>query len=553
MADQKKTVEISPSYKLSSSDNPGTPLVSYSLTGSNYSTWARAMKNALQAKNKLGFFDGTLKKPDTSASEASHWTICNSMVIAWIFNSLDKSLQGSVAYAEDAKDMWDDLKDRFSQGNAPRVFQLKTELSLLRQDGLSVASYYTKLKTLWDELDDYSGTPACTCAAARDYVKKKETEKLYQFLMGLNAETFGTVRSQILNSDPLPTLSKAYSMVTQEERQRMVANGRDDRVDAAAFFANSSGKGSAKPTQGHRLKCDHCQKIGHDRESCWELNGYPENWEPRRGSRGRRGGRSAGGVHDAGRSSQQWTTRLVVIAHSAQAIDPLQSSTQMTPSFTNEQYQQLLALLNYQRKSPEQMSGKNFTHKDTVDWILDTGASMHMTGRLEYLNQPKRVEASHPIQLPNGRTVQAKMTGRNLTSKKPIGVGELRGGVYHLGRMAPVSAQKGWKLYDLDTQEVFVSRDVVFNEGKFAGFEADNESQPVVPLVFEEADAVNPISIDGPAAQPCPVPLVRSSTNELAYVPTKLQLADAFTKALGRDRFRFLLGKLGVIDIHAPT
>nr|CAD1822688.1 unnamed protein product [Ananas comosus var. bracteatus] len=219
MADQKKTVEISPSYKLSSSDNPGTPLVSYSLTGSNYSTWARAMKNALQAKNKLGFVDGTLKKPDTSAPEASHWTICNSMVIAWIFNSLDKSLQGSVAYAEDAKAMWDDLKDRFSQGNAPRVFPLKIELSLLRQEGLSVASYYTKLKTLWDELDDYSGTPACTCAAARDYVKKKETEKLYQFLMGLNAETFGTVRSQILNSDPLPTLSKAYSMVTQEERQ----------------------------------------------------------------------------------------------------------------------------------------------------------------------------------------------------------------------------------------------------------------------------------------------------------------------------------------------
>nr|CAD1821310.1 unnamed protein product [Ananas comosus var. bracteatus] len=38
-----------------------------------------------------------------------------------------------------------------------------------------------------------------------------------------------------------------------------------------------------------------------------------------------------------------------------------------------------------------------------------------------------------------------------------------------------------------------------------------------------------------------------------AYVPTKLQLADVFTKALGWDRFRFLLGKLGVIEIHAPT
>nr|CAD1834647.1 unnamed protein product [Ananas comosus var. bracteatus] len=84
-----------------------------------------------------------------------------------------------VAYAEDAKDLWDDLKD---------------------------------------ELDDYSRMQARTCAAAQDSVKKKEIEKLYQFLRGLNVEIFGTIRSQILNLDPLPTLRKAFSMVTQDER-----------------------------------------------------------------------------------------------------------------------------------------------------------------------------------------------------------------------------------------------------------------------------------------------------------------------------------------------
>ncbi|KAM1845504.1 hypothetical protein ACFX13_019802 [Malus domestica] len=38
-----------------------------------------------------------------------------------------------------------------------------------------------------------------------------------------------------------------------------------------------------------------------------------------------------------------------------------------------------------------------------------------------------------------------------------------------------------------------------------------------------------------------------------AHVSTKCQLADMFTKPLDQPSFRFLLGKLGVLDVHAPT
>ncbi|XP_020258252.1 uncharacterized protein LOC109834628 [Asparagus officinalis] len=38
-----------------------------------------------------------------------------------------------------------------------------------------------------------------------------------------------------------------------------------------------------------------------------------------------------------------------------------------------------------------------------------------------------------------------------------------------------------------------------------------------------------------------------------SYMPTDNQLADLFTKALGKDRLLLLLGKLGMYDIHAPT
>ena len=37
------------------------------------------------------------------------------------------------------------------------------------------------------------------------------------------------------------------------------------------------------------------------------------------------------------------------------------------------------------------------------------------------------------------------------------------------------------------------------------------------------------------------------------YVISPQQLADVFTKALGKEKFKQLMRKLGVIDIHSPT
>ena len=38
-----------------------------------------------------------------------------------------------------------------------------------------------------------------------------------------------------------------------------------------------------------------------------------------------------------------------------------------------------------------------------------------------------------------------------------------------------------------------------------------------------------------------------------SHVPTNAQLADSFTKALGQSQFTFLLRKLSICDLHAPT
>ncbi|KAK2982174.1 hypothetical protein RJ640_029077 [Escallonia rubra] len=73
---------------------------------------------------------------------------CNAVVLAWLTNVLAKELQGNATHAETAREVWKDLEERFTQGIAPRVYELKRAIVLLQQEKASVASYYGKLKSV---------------------------------------------------------------------------------------------------------------------------------------------------------------------------------------------------------------------------------------------------------------------------------------------------------------------------------------------------------------------------------------------------------------------
>ncbi|PKH69533.1 hypothetical protein CRG98_050100, partial [Punica granatum] len=271
-------------YVFAPSDGPGTQLISCKLNGRNYNTWSQAMQTALQAKNKLSFIEGKVAQPAEGELYHEQWITCNSMLVSWIFNHLDGELQNSVAGARNAKVLWDDLKERFSQGNETRIHQLKTAICLLRQDKRSVSEYYSKLKSLWDELELYLDLPACTCNAGLQIAAHKEKEKLHQFLIGLNPE-YSTIRSQILSMDPLPNVNKAHSMAAHDEVQRQIMLGREPNSEALGFAAKigndfrgfnpNSSRGENKPRG--RPFCDYCGRNGHYRATCYQLNGHPSS------------------------------------------------------------------------------------------------------------------------------------------------------------------------------------------------------------------------------------------------------------------------------------
>ncbi|CAL8161901.1 unnamed protein product [Prunus armeniaca] len=46
---------------------------------------------------------------------------------------------------------------------------------------------------------------------------------------------------------------------------------------------------------------------------------------------------------------------------------------------------------------------------------------------------------------------------------------------------------------------------------------------------------------------------IQSGMITTAYTPSSHQLADIFTKPLGRDSFNIIIRKLGVLNLHSPT
>nr|GEW06400.1 putative reverse transcriptase, RNA-dependent DNA polymerase, Gag-polypeptide of LTR copia-type [Tanacetum cinerariifolium] len=153
------------------------------------------------------------------------------------YHSHKKGIRDSVKYANTSSEIWSDLKERFGKESAPRAYELKKKITATRQEGSIVSTYYTRLRSLWDESHSNFSFPCCscnkcTCELGKKIIAHLEKQKLYEFLIGLDSD-FNVIRTQILATKPVPTLGTAYHMA------RLVAKGCTQRegVDYHETFA----------------------------------------------------------------------------------------------------------------------------------------------------------------------------------------------------------------------------------------------------------------------------------------------------------------------------
>ena len=389
MADDGKIDPHSP-YYLGSGDQPGNMITHVILSNDNYISWARAIKLSLKARRKFVFVDGTFTKP-TEKKKQLDWDTVNSMLVSWITRTLDPKLAASIPFHDEAKRLWDYLEKRFCVANGPRLQQLRADITNCKQtSNMSIDDYYTRLMGLYDELDRLKPLHACacgncTCDVAGRLATDREEEKLHQFLIGINDELYATVRSNLLSTSPLPDLDRVYQACLQEEKSRGIARDRADKEEIHAF-ALQTARPKARVTRPDKSKlyCSVCKRWGHDDNTCFKTHGYPDWWEDRncgvQGSARPNAQPPPAAPPTAPRGRPKAVVATVVATNAVAdgGTDSVASSHGSSgislPDLKPEQVQILLNMIN--NRQHDQIMGAF----SPFSWIIDTGASHHVTG-----------------------------------------------------------------------------------------------------------------------------------------------------------------------------
>ncbi|CAO2816266.1 unnamed protein product [Amaranthus hypochondriacus] len=265
-------------YYLHPSDSASTKLVSVLFDGTCFSDWKRSVVISLDAKNKTCFVDGTLPMPKNDSPEQHAWKRCNNMVTGWLIASLDRSIARSIMYFKTAHAIWTDLEGRYGTPSSSQLYRLQEQLLHTTQEsGMTIAEYFTKVKSLWDEIDDLRPLPACTCNPKDSFTKIQQDQRILTFLMKLDPE-YHQVRSTLLMHKDLPDVTEVYRMLLQEECHKGL-NKTPPSIEPMALatdkWRNSLSKRSPNTTKKPNYFCDNCKIPGHSIDRCFKIHGYP--------------------------------------------------------------------------------------------------------------------------------------------------------------------------------------------------------------------------------------------------------------------------------------
>ncbi|MFS8004213.1 putative RNA-directed DNA polymerase [Helianthus anomalus] len=352
------------------------------------------MMNFLFAKNKIEFVDGSIKKPEKTCKDYMPWMRADAMIKGWLTTAMEKNIRNSVKYASTAAEIWSDLDGRFGKESAPRAYEIKQKIAGTRQAGNSVSAYFTQLRSLWDQAQSVQPFPQCSCDKCECEVGKKifehqEKEHLYEFLMGLGAE-FTVIRTQILATKPIPSLTAAYHMVHDDEKQRAVSNENKNNIESAAFKAfqkregnHNKEKGGAKGPRDGNDHCSFCNRDGHKKEGCFKLVGYPDWWP------GKKGEKTKG------------------------KATCVETESSPIPGLTQEHYQTLVKHFSGSGNNETTKTLANIACKinDEGEWIIDSGCTEYITYLPNILINKKAAPLEGPVLIPNGESIPVKGKG----------------------------------------------------------------------------------------------------------------------------------------------
>ncbi|XP_070019254.1 uncharacterized protein [Nicotiana sylvestris] len=252
--------------------------------------------------------------------------------------------------------------------------------------------------------------------------------------MGLN-EVYIVVGGSILMMNPLPSLAQAFSLLIQEEKQREIKPSNQLMFESTSLNVNTSKKPTFKTnynlgnnyTSNSRPRpvCEHCRKPGHTKDKCYKLHGYPQGFQNSNQPFQNNNQRFQGANQNFQNPNQGFRfnkgKRAVANVHG-----PL---TDMMTNNGDEGIVVCTSSVDFGKLSCRCFKSKTDT------WILDSGASNHMTFNKSSMCDITVLPYPLLVILPNGYKVKVIEVGSVKIApslKRPLEIGKVKDELYLL-------------------------------------------------------------------------------------------------------------------------
>ena len=202
-------------------------------------------------------------------------------------------------------------------------------------------------------------------------------------LIGLRPD-LETIQDQILDSSSVSSLDDVFARLLRISSTRTLSS--DSTSDSSVLVSQTNPRGERSGNQGggQHPHCTYCNKLGHTRDRCYQLHGRP----PR--------------------------TTHVAQSSDSQLPQPPSSSTSQGIPPTDGEYDDYLRYQAAKSASVAQTGNASacLTHTSSLGpWILDSGASNHISGNKDLFSSITTTSALPTVILANGSQTVAKGIG----------------------------------------------------------------------------------------------------------------------------------------------
>ncbi|XP_068653880.1 uncharacterized protein [Aristolochia californica] len=298
------------------------------------------------ARNKAGYLTGEMRKPASGDPNLGAWITENQRVKSRLIDSMSPLLMQRFIRLSTAKEIWEAVSKTFyDASDETYIFELNYRSFSMKQNGRPLSTYYNELVAIFQKIDHRTTSHEGTIEGLIQLYSAMARLQVHIFLNGFDSE-FDQVRGEILRRDPKVDLESTYAYVRREYQQIQTMGSYRPISKNSAMLVNQNrqGSSSSRNTQssgkGNNRVCTHCREKGHSQQQCYEIIGYPEWWDFSKKPRKKIVGKA---IVTSTKDNQQLPTENVV-----HPCIPAKASICSVNS-------------------------KNRT------WIIDTGASDHMT------------------------------------------------------------------------------------------------------------------------------------------------------------------------------